>query len=255
MIAEEARPGRMLDELGSFAKATPDGHTLSVLLISAFRQPHMQGVSWDPSRELTYVIGLARGTIGVVVRSDSTFKTLGDLIAYAKANPGNLKYGAYLRGTTPHLAMEELGIKTGTRLRHVPGSYEEISRALLRGQIMAIADGTAWAPQVDAGAFRLLVTFGEQRSRWNAPTARELGFDVLSHSPLGIVGPKGMNAKVTRILHDAFNRALDDPEYAALLKEREMVDWYKSSEDYAEWAIDQFRFQRNLIERTIGLGR
>jgi len=245
----------MLDELVPFSKANPDGHTLSILLISAFRVPHMQRVSWDPSKELTYVIGLARGTLGVVVKSDSPFKTIGDLIAYAKANPGSLKYGAYLRGTSPHLAMEELGIKTGARLLHVPGSYEELSRALVRGQILAMSEGPTWAPQVDSGAFRLLVTFGEQRSRWNAPTARELGFDVLSYSPLGIVAPKGMNSKATKILHDAFNRVLDDPEYAAFLKEREMADWYKSSEDYAEWAVDQFKFQEKLIERTIGLGR
>lgn len=61
--------------------------------------------------------------------------------------------------------------------------------------------------------------------------------------------------RLTKLLHDAFNRALDDPEYDKLLKCLDMVDWYKSSEDYAEWAVDQFRFQRALIERTIGLGR
>lgn len=69
------------------------------------------------------------------------------------------------------------------------------------------------------------------------------------------VGPKGMDPKVVKLLHDAFNRTLDDPEYDKLLRRFDMVDWYKSSEDYAEWAVDQFKFQRNLIERTIGLGR
>ena len=64
-----------------------------------------------------------------------------------------------------------------------------------------------------------------------------------------------MDPKVTRLLHDAFNRALDDPEYDELLKRFDMVDWYKSSEDYAEWAVDQFRFQRGLIERILGLPR
>ena len=60
---------------------------------------------------------------------------------------------------------------------------------------------------------------------------------------------------MTKLLHDAFLRALDDPEYDKLLKRLDMVDWYKSSEDYAEWTVDQFKFQRRLIERTIGLGR
>ena len=64
-----------------------------------------------------------------------------------------------------------------------------------------------------------------------------------------------MDPARTKILHDAFYRALDDPEYDKLLRRLDFVDWCKSSEDYAEWAIDQFRFQRGLIERTIGLGR
>ena len=69
-----------------------------------------------------------------------------------------------------------------------------------------------------------------------------------------IVAPKGLDPTRIKILHDAFNRALDDPEYDRLLKRLDMVDWYKSSEDYAEWAVDQFGFQRALIERTIGFG-
>lgn len=121
---------------------------------------------------------------------------------------------------------------------------------------MAISDTiTELSPYVDSGAFRLLVTFGDRRSRWNAPTSVELGLDIPSYTPFGIVGPKGMDPKVTKLLHDAFNRTLDDPNYDELLRRLDMVDLYKSSEDYADWAVDQFGFQRALIERTIGLGR
>jgi tripartite-type tricarboxylate transporter receptor subunit TctC len=235
--------------------ARPDGYTLSRLSINSFRVPHMRRVSWDPIKDFTYIIGLAGGTLGVVVKSDSQIKTLKDLIEYAKANPGRLYYGLSGRGSTPHLTMEELGFKTGARFLHVPGRDTEAATALIDGRIFAISGPVLWAPYVDSGAFRLLVTFGERRSRWNAPTARELGLDILSYSPVGIVGPKGMDPKVTKLLHDAFNRALDDPEYDKLLKRFDMVDWYKSSEDYADWAVDQFKFQRELIERTIGLGR
>ena len=97
------------------------------------------------------------------------------------------------------------------------------------------------------------MTFGEKRSRWNAPTARELDFEILSYSPFGIVAPKGMEPKLIKQLHDAFKRALDDPEHIRLLAQLDLVYWYKSSEDYADWAVDQFKFQRKLIERTIGL--
>lgn len=117
------------------------------------------------------------------------------------------------------------------------------------GHVMAVSDATGWGRYVDQGAFRLLVTFGEQRTRWGAPTARELGFDVVSYSPYGIVGPKGMDPSVVRILHDAFKKAIDDPEHHKVLQQLDQVYWYKSSADYAKWAAEQFKADRALIER------
>src|SRR5207302_1337195 len=80
-------------------------------------------------------------------------------------------------------------------------------------------DSTGWGRFVDAGTLRLLVTFGESRTRWNAPTAKELGFDIVSYSPYGLVGPKGMDAQVVKTLHDAFKKTLDDPEHLKLLQQ------------------------------------
>jgi tripartite-type tricarboxylate transporter receptor subunit TctC len=151
--------------------------------------------------------------------------------------------------------MEDLAYKTGVRFVGVHGTFEPSARALAEGRVMAIAESTVWGPYVDSGDFRLLVTFGEARSRWKAPTARESGFDVLTYSPVGIVAPKGVDPARVKILHDAFNRALDDPEYDRLLRQFEMVDWYKSGDDYADWAVDEFEFQRALLKRTIGLKR
>jgi tripartite-type tricarboxylate transporter receptor subunit TctC len=237
------------------ATARPDGYTLALLAINSFRLPHMRRVSWDPIKDFTYIIGLVGVTFGVVVKSDSQFKTLRELIEYAKANPGMLRYGMSGRAGTPHLVMEELGLKTGAKFMHVVGDEIQAVNALIDGRILAISSAPVWGPHVDSGAFRLLVTFGERRSRWNAPTARELGIDLVSYSPIGIVGPKEMDPKVVKLLHDAFNRTLDDPSYDKIVRQFDLVDWYKSSEDYAEWAVDQFKFQRALVERTIGLGR
>jgi len=235
--------------------AQPDGHSISLFPITALRIPHMRRVRWDPLRDFTYIIGLAANTFGVVVKSDSKFRTLKDLIDFAKANPGRLLYGGGEYGNSSHLVMEDLGIKTGAKFQFVGGGFGDASKDLIAGRLLALANSSAWASHVDSGAFRLLVTFGERRSRWNVPTAMELGLDILAYAPFGIVAPKGMNPLRTKFLHDAFNRTLDDPEYEKLLNRLDMVDWYKSSEDYAEWAADQFRFQKALIERTIGLGR
>ncbi|MFM9983566.1 MAG: tripartite tricarboxylate transporter substrate binding protein [Burkholderiales bacterium] len=228
----------------------PDGYTLSQLPVGAFRIPHMQKVDWDPLKDFTYIIGLTGYTFGLVVKSDTQFKTLKEVIDYAKANPGKFSYGSTGTGTSPHLLIEELGSKVGAQFLHVPfKGNADSTQAILGGHVMAQSDATGWARHVEAGTFRLLVTFGEQRTKWNAPTAKELGIDIVSYSPYGIVAPKGMDPKLTRQLHDAFRKALDDPEHLKVLQQFDQIYWYKSSEDYSKWAAATFAEERATIER------
>jgi tripartite-type tricarboxylate transporter receptor subunit TctC len=252
-IIVENKPGAggMIGPAGMAAAAKPDGYTLSQLTISAFRQPYIQKVEWDPLRDFTYIIGISGYTFGVVVKSDSPIKSFDDFVAYAKANPGKLSYGSTGLGTSPHLLMEEVAAKTGMQLLHVPfKGNADSTQALMGGHVMAQSDATGWGRHVDAGTFRLLVTFGEQRARWGAPTAKELGYDVVSYSPYGIVGPKGMDPKVVKILHDAFKKAIDDPEHQKVLAQLDQVYWYKSTDDYAKWARETFSAERATIERA-----
>ena len=231
--------------------ARPDGYTISQLTISAFRAPHMQKVDWDPINDFTYIIGLAGYTFGVVVKSDSPFKTFNDVLAYAKANPGKLSYATPGTGTSLHLAMEEVAAKANVQFLHVPfKGYADGAIALMGGHVMMQVDSTGWAKQVDAGAQRLLATLGEKRTRWGAPTVKELGVDTVSASPFGLVGPKGMPREVVKILHDAFKKSLDDPEYLKLLATLDQPAWYQSSEDYARWAVETLKTERGTIERV-----
>jgi tripartite-type tricarboxylate transporter receptor subunit TctC len=231
--------------------AQPDGYTISQLTISAFRAPHMQKVDWDPLKDFTYIIGLAGYTFGIVVKADSQFKTFQDLIAYAKANPGKLSYATPGTGTSLHLAMEEVAAKAGVQFLHIPfKGYADGAIALMGGHVMVQVDSTGWAKQVDAGAQRLLATLGDKRTRWGAPTVKELGVDTVSNSPFGLVGPKGMQPQVVKVLHDAFKKSLDDPEYLKTLATLDQPAWYQSSEDYAKWAAETFKAERMTIERV-----
>jgi tripartite-type tricarboxylate transporter receptor subunit TctC len=250
IIENKPGAGGMLGPAGMARNAAPDGYTLSQLTVGAFRQPYMQKVDWDPIRDFTYIIGVSGYTFGMVVKTDSPFKTFQDLIAYAKANPGKLSYGSTGTGTSPHLLVEEVASKAGVELLHVPfKGNADSTQALLGGHVMVQSDATGWGKFVDQGVFRLLVTFGEQRARWGAPTAKELGYDVVSYSPYGIVGPKGMDPRVVRIIHDAFKKAIDDPENKKVLEQLDQVYWYRSSEDYAKWAAATNVTERALIER------
>ncbi|HYL26011.1 MAG TPA: tripartite tricarboxylate transporter substrate binding protein, partial [Burkholderiales bacterium] len=161
--------------------ARPDGYTVSQLPITAFRLPHQRAVDWDALNDFTYIIGITGYTFGIVVRADSPLKSLRELVDYARANPGQLAYATPGTGTSPHLLMEELALKAGVKVLQVPyKGFAEGAQGLLGGHVMALSDSTGWGRFVDAGQMRLLVTFGEKRSKWNAPTARELGYDIVS---------------------------------------------------------------------------
>ena len=130
------------------------------------------------------------------------------------------------------------------------GSREGKS-ALLGGHVMAQSDSSGWGRFVDAGQFRLLVTFGNQRTKhWpSVPTANDLGLNMVYNSPYGIVGPHGIDPKIVKILHDGFKKALDDPENHKVMDQLDQELWYRSSEDYAKYARETFQNERALIER------
>jgi tripartite-type tricarboxylate transporter receptor subunit TctC len=252
LVIENRPGGSGMNGPATMAKtARPDGYTISQLAISAYRMPYMQKVDWDPINDFTYIIGLAGYTFGVVVRADSPFKTFQDLIAYARANPGKLSYATPGTGTSLHIAMEEIAAKAGVQFLHVPfKGYADGATALMGGHVMVQVDSTGWARQVDQGAQRLLATLGDKRTRWGAPTVKELGVDTVSNSPFGLVGPKGMPRDVVKVLHDAFKKSLDDPEYLKVLSQLDQPAWYMSSDDYARWAVEMFKAERANIERV-----
>jgi tripartite-type tricarboxylate transporter receptor subunit TctC len=252
-VLVENKPGDngMLGPAQMSRLAKADGYTVSQLPVTAFRLPHQRVVEWNPLTDFTYIIGITGYTFGVVVRADSPYKTLADLIDYARAHPGQVSYATPGTGSSPHLLVEQIADKAGVRLLHVPfKGYAEGAQALLGGHVVAHADSTGWGRFVDSGQMRLLVTFSEKRSKWNAPTARELGYDLVSYSPYGIVGPKGMDPALVRTLHDAFKKTLDDPDHLKTLVTLDQVYWYRSSEDYARWAAETLAAERATIARA-----
>src|SRR5687767_13547620 len=112
LVIENRPGGSGMNGPATMAKtAKPDGYTISQLVITAFRMPHMQKVDWDPINDFTYIIGLAGYTFGVVVKADSPFKSCNDLITYARANPHKLSYATPGTGTSLHHAMDDIGAK------------------------------------------------------------------------------------------------------------------------------------------------
>ena len=236
--------------------AKPDGYTISQFPLGMLRIPHMQKSAWNPLTDFSYIIGVTGYTFGLTVRADSPYKTFNDYIEAARKEPGKIDYASTGIGTTPHLNIEEVAINAKVTLNHVPfKGNADSTQALLGGHVMAQSDATGWDKYVDGGQMRLLVTFGDTRTkRWpTVPTAKELGYGVVSTSPYGLAGPKGMDPAVVKTLHDAFKKAIDDPKHLELLAQLSQDVWYLNSEDYAKWVRDTFGKEKALIDR-LGLG-
>lgn len=232
--------------------AKPDGYTIAQFPLGMLRVPHMQKTQWQPLNDFSFIIGISGYTFGFTVRADSPYKTFNDYIEAARKQPGVLNYGSTGTGSSPHLLMEEVAINAKVELTHVPfKGNADLQQALLGGHVMAQSDATGWDKFVDGGQMRLLVTFGEQRTkRWpQVPTAKELGYGVVSTSPYGLVGPKGMDPAVVKALHDAYKKAMDDPKHVELLEQLNQAMWYRNGEDYRKWAVETYAKDKVLIER------
>ena len=235
----------------------PDGYTVAQIPLGVFRMGYTTKINWDPLKDISYVINLTGYAFGIVVPASSPFKTWADFVAYAKANPGKLTYGSTGTLTSPHLTTERIAQAVGIQLQHVPykGSAD-LQQALLGGHLMAGADSTGFAPQVEAGKLRVLNTWGEKRLDKfpDVPTLKELGIDIVQNSPFGIGAPKGTPPEVVKKLHDAFKQAMEEPSYVASLGRYDMLPNYMSSETYTKFAQDTFLREKALIEK-LGLAK
>lgn len=233
--------------------ARPDGYTTSQMHMGVVRQMLLNPrPPYHPIDDLTYILQITGFVMGAVVRADAPWQTLPELLAYARANPGKLNYGTLGIGSTQHLAMERIAMVSGVSWQHVPyrGTSDTL-RALLGGEIHFASESSGWAPLVLSGQLRLLALYSSARApRFsNVPTLRDLGMDIVIDSPGGLVGPRGMDAGVVRVLAEAFRTAAEDPrhvEFLARLDQPLML---------ADGATYRASMQQAMIEERELLGR
>ncbi len=229
----------------------PDGYTLAQTPTPVFRLPFISKIDWDPANDLTYVIGLAGYSFGLVVPADSPIKSMKEYIEYAKQNPEKLTYGSPGIMTTLHITMEAIAQDAGIKLTHVPykGNAESL-KAIIGGFVMSVADTPAWAPYVQNGKLRLLSTWGEKRSKKfpDAPTLKEAGIDRVQLSPFGLAMAKGTDPDIVKKLHDALKEAMEKPNYREALEKYDMEPLYMSSEEYTDFAKKTTADESKVLE-------
>ena len=232
------------------ASAKPDGYTITQINTGLLRLPFMTSTPYDPATDFSYIIRISGLTAGLVVRQDAPWKTFAELLAYAKANPGKLTYGAPAGAANPNVIMRLIAKRYDIRWTAVPfKSFAESSVALLGGHIDMISDAAGWAPMVKAGELRLLVTYGAARSKsFAVPTLAEHGIGVVENSAYGIAGPRGMDSATVGVLHDALKQGMDEPSFRAVLKQLEQEPMYQNTVDYRAYIAQELIAQKAIVQ-------
>jgi tripartite-type tricarboxylate transporter receptor subunit TctC len=219
---------------GIVAKQRPDGYNLlSCTSTTLIRIPQYRKVPYSLD-DFVPIMQHASTESGLAVRADSPFKTVKDLVEFARKNPGKVTYSTLGIGSPMHLSMEYIAKQEGITWTHVPypGSMPSVT-ALLGGHVTATSASTEWKPFVLEGRLRLLATHGEKRMKNfpNVPTLKELGYDFYNDTTFMVVAPKGTPTPIVKRLEDAFHKAWADQEYIDTLARIDHVPAFRNSED------------------------
>jgi tripartite-type tricarboxylate transporter receptor subunit TctC len=166
--------------VGALAASRPDGYTIGVTSYSPLTMiPHMNQLHYNPLNDFEYILGYGRYMYGPCVRSDSPFKTLKDLVQFARANPGKIKFSHIGLAAPNHFGMMYLAKAEGIKWEAVV--FKETPAAVsacLGGHVDIVSQNPGdVVPYIKAGRLRLLASFCDIRWKWvpDVPTAKELG--------------------------------------------------------------------------------
>ncbi|MBI3515297.1 MAG: tripartite tricarboxylate transporter substrate binding protein [Proteobacteria bacterium] len=207
------------------AKSAPDGYTLGLpgdapLVVN----PTLHGSSaYDPLRDLVPITRIGLTPNILVVNNDLPVRNVQELVALARAKPGDLTFASQGIGTSQHLCGEMLKLMAKIDMLHVPYK-EHVLPDLLAGRVnMQFGNVVLTLPQVRAGTLRAIAVTTPQRlpALPEVPTMAEAGYpDFYAGSWFGLVAPAGTSQAIVRRVHEDVARALSDPELRAKIEER-----------------------------------
>ncbi|OZI23991.1 ABC transporter substrate-binding protein [Bordetella genomosp. 9] len=239
------------------AKAQPDGYTLLLdasgpLVVNP--SLYARKTPYDPVKDFAPISQIASYQYVLVVPQKSPIRSLDDLIAQARAHPGQLSYGSAGVGAGGHLAGELLALTTHTQMTHVP--YKGNAQALtdvLSGQLSFTFDTVVTsAPQIQGGRLRPFAVSGPRRAAVlpDVPTMEELGYKGFSVTQFqGMLAPAGTDPRIVGRLHDEVVKASRDPDVVRKLVTEGGNDMVAGTpEQFAAQIRSDLELYRRLIE-------
>ena len=254
-VIVENRPGAsgMLG-LDYVAKSAPDGYTIACVQGgNMVVLPHTsKTIPYDPLRDFLPIAVSTTNYLAIVANPNVPFKTIGEMVAYAKANPGKLTVATNGEGGFPHLAFEHLRTMAGITYTHVPykGSAA-IATDIIGGQVQVGIDGiTGMTPHIKSGRLRILATTNKTRPvLWpDTPVAAEDVPGYESGGWFGYAAPAGTPREIVLRLNDEINRAMRSPDVSEKLVNAGLIIVNESPEYFADLLKSDFAKYGKLVK-------
>jgi tripartite-type tricarboxylate transporter receptor subunit TctC len=240
---------------GQVTRAPADGYTLLVSSLAPFVvSPHLlKSMPYDALKDLDPLMVAVQAPNVLVVPAASPLKSVADVIAELKKNPGKMSFASSGNGSSDHLTAELFWLQTGTNGSHIPykGGAPAISD-LLGGQVDASFQNiNAVIQHINAGKLRPLAVTGDKRSALLAqvPTLSESGVkDADVYSWQGVAAPKGLPANVKAQIHAALLAALNDPAVKPKLLEVGFEIVGNTPDQFAKFQVQEYNRWKQVIE-------
>ena len=240
---------------GIVKRAAPDGYTIFVSSLGPFViAPHLiKSVPYDALKDFDYITVAVQAPNVLAVPANSPHKTLADVIAYEKANPGRMSFASSGNGSSDHLTAELFWQQTGTTGLHIPykGGAPAMSD-LLGSQVDAtFMNINTGLPNIKAGKLRALAITSAKRSPLlpDVPTLEESGIKgVTVYSWQAFAAPKGLPADIKTKLHDAIVAGLNDPQVKPKLLELGFEIVGNTPDQFTAFQAAEFARWKNVIE-------
>jgi len=239
----------------AIAAAKPDGYTVGYTAPTAMLvAPFVEQVPYHPLKDIQQIIQYSESPFGIVVKSDSPFKTFKDLVAFARNNPNKLTYGTTGKFSIVHLTMLQVAKKEGLQFSHMPFKGGPEQQAALLGGHIDFGVGDYLPSLIDAGQLRLLALLGEKKTDYypGVPVFKELGYGRPDVPPapiyMNVGGPKGIPEEIVKKLEQAFTQATKEPSYTKGMKDLRFPDTYKNSKEMTDYITYYYGFYGNLLK-------
>jgi tripartite-type tricarboxylate transporter receptor subunit TctC len=219
----------------SIGTSKNDGYTIGMNWYASFvLRPYLLQVPYK-IEDYTIILGMVRQRLVVAVRADSPFKTLNDLIDFAKKNPKKLICSGGPTATWQLLASNHLNQIAGIETRFVPyDGGRPAAVAMLGGHVdYIVALPTDFSPELKSGQFRVLAALENERipKLPDVPTATELGYKVAHPHMMIIIGPAGIPADRVKKIHDAYKAVMADKGFLKSADDMELEVEYRTGEE------------------------